>query len=124
MIINKTKRSKTGQIGESIAKKFLQKKGYKIIFQNFRTKYSEIDLIAEKKDMLVFIEVRTKTSEQFGSPEQTINKKKISRLIRAAQSYASNHKYLGSLRIDAVCVVFNPDYTLKRIAHYESITLS
>ncbi|MFH1061911.1 MAG: YraN family protein [Candidatus Omnitrophota bacterium] len=114
---------KTGLIGESIAKKFLQKKGYEIIEQNFRTKYSEMDLVVKKKDVLVFVEVRTKTNELFGSPEETINKNKINRLIRSAEAYAACNNYSGKMRIDAICIVLNPDDTPKRIAHYESITL-
>ncbi len=113
---------KTGMRGEIIAKKFLQKKGYKIVEQNFRTKYSEMDLVAKKNNVLVFVEVRTKTNEHFGSPEQTINKNKINRLVRSAQAYAAYNKYFGNFRIDAVCIILNPDSSPKRITHYESIT--
>ena len=112
----------TGLKGEAIARKFLQKKGYRIIKQNFRTKYSEIDLIAEDRNMLVFIEVRTKTNERFGCPEQTINKKKINRLIRSAEAYAAYNGYPGSFRIDAICVVLGQADSARRITHYKSIT--
>lgn len=122
MIENKNIRLKTGLIGESIAKAFLEKKGYKIIEQNLRTKYSEMDLIAKKNNALVFVEVRTKTNERFGSPEQTINKDKINRLIRSAHAYNAFNKYSGKFQIDAICIILNPDTSPKRITHYESIT--
>jgi len=122
MTLNKNNKSETGTIGESIAKRFLEKKGYKIIEQNFRTKYSEMDLIVNKKDVLVFIEVRTKTNDHFGSPEQTINKNKINRLIRSAQAYIAYKKYQGSFQIDAICIILNPDGSPQLINHYESIT--
>ncbi|MBU1086873.1 MAG: YraN family protein [Candidatus Omnitrophica bacterium] len=123
MTTSRINKSETGLIGEILAKKFLRKKGYTIIEQNFRTKYSEMDLVVKKKDVLVFVEVRTKTSEYFGSPEETINKHKINRLVRSAQAYISYNQYSGNARIDAICIVLNPDASPNRITHYESITL-
>lgn len=109
-----------GKIGEEIAKKFLEKQGYKIIEQNYRTKYAEIDLIAEKK-CLVFVEVRTKVGENFGTPEETINKKKMRKLKSNAIAYAAVKKWKGPFRIDAICIVLKPDYNVERLNHYESI---
>ncbi|MCK4520792.1 YraN family protein [Candidatus Parcubacteria bacterium] len=113
---------KIGRIGEEIARDYLEDKGYDIIEQNCKTRYSEIDLIAKKDDVLVFIEVRTKTSERFGSPEETINKEKIRRLIRSADAYSAIKRWKGQYRIDAVCVVLDQNHKLSRIQHYESIT--
>lgn len=110
-----------GKIGEEIAKKFLEKQGYKIIEQNYKTKYAEIDLVAKNKKCLIFIEVRTKKGENFGTPEETINKKKMRKLWGNAMAYAAIKKWSGSFRIDAVCVVLKPDYTVERLNHYESI---
>ncbi|MFH2137732.1 MAG: YraN family protein [Candidatus Omnitrophota bacterium] len=111
-----------GRRGESIAREYLEAKGYIILEHNFRNKYSEIDLIAKQKDILVFIEVRTKTSERFGTPEESINKNKIKRLIRSAQAYTAYKRYQDQSRIDAVCVVLGEDGHPERINHYESIT--
>lgn len=123
MTVSKINKSKTCLMGETIARKFLEKKGYTIVKQNFRTKYSEMDLIVKKKDILVFVEVRTKTNERFGSPEETINKNKIRRLVRSAEAYAAYNDYFGKSRLDAICIVLNPDDSPNRITHYESITL-
>ena len=111
-----------GRLGENIAKKYLQRRGYRMLDQNYRTPYAEIDLIAKHKDTLVFVEVRTKLSERFGTPEETINRDKIYRLIRNAQGYMTRKGYDKKCRIDAVCIVLDEDRNPKRIDHYENIT--
>lgn len=111
-----------GRIGENIARKHLESCGYKIIEQNYKTRYLEIDLIAHFKKNLVFFEVRTKTGEDFGRPEETIDKTKIKKLIKNTQVYAAMCGYQGSCQIDAICIVLNPDFTLNRLNHYENIT--
>lgn len=119
MIIAK---SETGRLGEQLAKEYLQKKGYKIIEQNYKTKYAEIDLVAKKGDKLVFVEVRTKGNEQFGTPEETINHKKKMKLIWNAKAYVAKKKYKGAYRIDAICIVLGENEKPKRISHHENIT--
>ncbi len=114
---------KTGQLGENLAKKHLMNKGFKIIDTNYRTKLSEIDLIAQFKDILVFIEVRTRTGDKFGMPEQSLIRKKINKVIKNAQMYMKYKGYTGQYRIDAVCVVLDKDKKLLRLNHYENITM-
>ncbi len=70
----------TGKRGEEIAKEYLEKKGYKIVERNYKTKYAEIDLVAKRKNELVFVEVRTKIGDYFGTPEETIDKRKLRKL--------------------------------------------
>jgi len=119
--------NKVGQIGEQLAKKFLEENGYKILEQNYRTRFAEIDLIAEKSEgffgenKLVFIEVRTKVGENFGSPEDTINRKKLFKVLWNAKSYTAFKKWNGSCRIDAVCIVLNRDMSVNRLTHHENI---
>ncbi len=110
-----------GQLGEEIAKEYLQKKGYKIIEHNYRTKYAEIDLITRKDSEFVFIEVRTKTNENFGTPEESLNRNKINRLIRNANAFASKENF-QKYRIDAICIVLDENNKPKRLNHYENIT--
>jgi len=110
-----------GKEGEEIAKKYLQNKGYIIIECNYKTKRAEIDIIAKYKNTLVFIEVRTKRYESYGTPEETINYKKRMRLKQNAAAYIHRRKYKGLYRIDAVCLVINENTELQRINHYESI---
>ena len=108
--------------GENIARSYLQSRGYDIIEQNYRTRYGEIDLIAGHRGILVFIEVRSRQSEQFGSPEATINRNKINKLIRNARSYMSRKRYDRSYRIDAVCIVLGEGKEPERINHYKNVT--
>ena len=119
----KTKNLEIGYLGEIIAKKYLQNKGYHIVEENYRNKYAEIDLIARNKSILIFVEVRTRSGEQFGTPEESIKRDKIKKLIRNAKAYAARKRYSKEYRIDAICIVLNERGEAKRIGHYENITL-
>ena len=110
------KRRETGALGEKFARNFLKKKGYRIRETNFRCHEGEIDIIAEKKDYLVFIEVRTKTSSSFGSPEESITYTKKEKLVASALSYMETHRNLPALwRIDFVAVELDKDGRAVRI---------
>ncbi len=101
----KMKRSDTGRLGEELARDFLKKRGFRILENNYRCPEGEIDIIAHHKDCLVFVEVRTKTSREFGSPEESITKAKKRRMIATAQHYRQSHdKTLPLCRIDFVAV--------------------
>ena len=111
----------TGKVGEEIAKKYLEEKGYKIVEQNYKTKYAEIDLVAKKGKELIFVEVRTKKGENYGTPEETIDKRKLRKIWGNARAYTAWKKWQGPYRVDAVCVVLRYDNTMERINHYENI---
>jgi len=110
-----------GRLGEKLASEYLKKKGYRILERNYRTRYAEIDLIAKHKNVLVIVEVRTKIGEQFGTPEETLNFRKLQKVKRNAEAYASRVKWKGLYRIDAVCVVLREDHRVQRLSHYEHI---
>ncbi len=112
---------KTGRIGEEIAREYLRKKGYKILEQNCRLKFGEIDLVAKDGKELVIVEVRSKKGEDFGSPEESLNHKKLRKLWFNAQGYACRVGWKGHFRVDAVCLVLKPDNTVKRLFHYSNI---
>lgn len=109
-----------GKIGEDLAREYLEGKGYKILEQNYKTKYAEIDLVAQKKD-LVFVEVRTKIGENFGTPEDTINKAKLQKVLWNAKTYTAFKNWQGPCRIDAICIVLKPDFSVQRLTHHENI---
>ena len=88
------KRRDTGILGEKIAREFLKKKGYRIIEANYRSPEGEIDIVAKHGDSLVFVEVRTKTSLEFGSPEESITPVKMERLKAIAAYYQQTHSNL------------------------------
>ncbi len=102
------KRRDTGILGEKLARGFLKKRGYHIKETNYRCPHGEIDIIARHKDYLVFIEVRTKRSLEFGSPEESITPTKAERLRTTAYYYQQTHDNLPPLwRIDVVAVELN-----------------
>ena len=99
------KRRNTGILGEKLAGDFLKKRGYHILETNYRCPEGEIDIIAGHKDSLVFIEVRTKRSLRFGTPEESITPTKREKLRTVAAHYQQTHDNLPSTwRIDVVAV--------------------
>lgn len=80
-------RQRLGQTGETLAALYLQKRGYRILEQNFRTRAGEIDIIAAIRDEVHFIEVKTRTSTSYGSPAEAVTRKKQVHLRRAAACY-------------------------------------
>jgi putative endonuclease len=115
-----------GERGENIAKKYLGSKGYKIIEQNFETKFGEIDLIAAMDKKLIFVEVKLKVCEDFGRPEEMINHHKLRQIestgIIYLQKFPEIDKYYCQKQIDAVCIVLGREGEIIRINHYENIT--
>jgi len=99
------KRKDTGILGEKVARDFLKKHGFRILEANYRCPEGEIDIVARQKDFLVFIEVRTKTSREFGSPEESITLAKKARMRATAAHYRQTHENLpSSWRLDVVAV--------------------
>lgn len=97
-----------GNRGEEIAAKYLADKGYEIIRRNFRIRGGEIDIIAIDDGVLAFVEVKTRTSNQFGTGLEAIGFYKLKALIRTSQIYKATHSNLPELmRIDAVVVMLN-----------------
>jgi putative endonuclease len=115
------KRRDTGLTGERVACDFLGKNGYHIIEKNYRCPGGEIDIIARQEDTLVFIEVRTKKSVQFGSPEESITPVKMERLRTVAAHYGQNHDNLPALwRIDVVAIQMDRRDRVTRIEIIEN----
>jgi putative endonuclease len=115
------KRQELGFIGDKLARDFLKKKGYKMLETNYRCREGEIDIVARKKDYLVFIEVRTKASAGFGSPEESVTASKKEKLISSALTYMSEHKDLPEFwRIDFVAVELSPNGKATRIEVIEN----
>ena len=114
-------RRDVGILGEKLAANFLKRKGYSIREINFRCKQGEIDIVSEKNDYLVFVEVRTKTSNDFGIPEESITRAKKEKLIASALTYITTHHHLPVLwRIDFVAVELSPKGKATRIELFEN----
>jgi putative endonuclease len=109
-------RQEVGKLGEKAARKFLKKRGFRIRETGFRCPHGEIDIVAQQKDYLVFVEVRTKTSLDFGTPEESITQAKKKKLIASALTYTSTHEKLPALwRIDVVAIELDDKGKTKRI---------
>lgn len=116
-----TDRKRTGDAGEKIAAEFLINHGYTILDTNFRCQYGEVDIVAEHENCLVFVEVRTKKSLAFGTPEESITQPKKEKLILTAQTYVQEHDDTPSdWRIDVVAIELNKDNSVSRIEQIES----
>jgi putative endonuclease len=115
------KRRDTGILGERLAQDFLKKRSYRILETNYRCPQGEIDIVARHKEFLVFIEVRTKTSLEFGSPEESITQTKKAKIKASAAHYQQTHKNLPQLwRIDMVAVELDQKGKLSRIELIEN----
>lgn len=101
-------RKQLGNDSESLAGRFLVQKGYKIVESNFSCKRGEIDLIVRKENFLVFVEVRSKTSVQYGQPLETVNAKKQEKIRKTAEYYLYVHPELAELycRFDVISVLW------------------
>ena len=111
--------SKTAEIGakgESLAAKYLMEKGYEILERNYRYKHAEIDIIAKKGQLVVFIEVKTRTKANFGFPEDSVDDKKAAKVIEGAEQYVLENDWRGDIRFDIVSIIMETD---KSVQHFE-----
>ncbi len=115
------KRQATGKLGEKIAAEFLKKNGYEILEKNYRCSDGEIDIIAKYQNILVFIEVRTRSSRRFGTPEESITPHKKEKLRILAERYYQEHQGLpANWRIDVVAIEMGQGGRVKRIEIIEN----
>ena len=128
----KTEKRRKGDIGEEVTCKYLEKGGYKIIERNYLKPWGEIDIIAEKGNILIFIEVKsvsceigTTVSREKIRPEENFHAGKLKRLHRAIQTYLLQHKIPESMawQIDLACVYLNFDTKKARVELMENIVL-
>lgn len=101
-------RRATGKRGEDLAADYLTQQGLVVVERNYRCQWGEIDIICRQGALLVFVEVRSKTSDRYGTPEESINRVKISRIRKTAMEYLNNHPEgrSGKLRFDFIAVTF------------------
>ena len=112
-----------GVLGEELACKYLVRKGYKIIERNFRKKYQEIDIIATHGSTLVFIEVKTRRSNAFGSAVESVTPWKLRHLVRLSEYYKQLHPKLpDDMRIDLLAVTLTSSNGIETIEHLENIS--
>ena len=94
-----------GKKGEDIAARFLAGKGYNIVERNWRTGRDEIDIIAYDRDTLVIVEVKTRSTDFFGEPEEAVTEKKQKFLVRAAEEYVNQKEIDSEIRFDIISII-------------------
>lgn len=108
VILEMAHHNDTGRSGEKLAVEYLINEGYNILEQNWRHHKCEVDLIAWKGEVLHFVEVKTRTTEDFGLPEEKVNKKKISNLLKAASEYIYQHPEWKRIQLDILSIKMLP----------------
>jgi putative endonuclease len=96
-----------GQNGEEVAKSYLEFLGYHCLHSNWRIGKLEVDLIMDDGEAVVFVEVKTRSSEKFGMPEESIDDEKKLKLVNAADAYMRNLKWEIPARFDIVSIIRN-----------------
>ena len=98
------KHNELGALGEALAVEFLQKNKYKIVERNWRFKKAEVDIIAQKNNVLAIVEVKTRSSNYFGNPQDFVNQKKIKLLVEAVNEYVNAKNLDVEVRFDIVAI--------------------
>ena len=106
-----------GDYGERLASQYLEQKGYTIISSNWHCRFGEIDIIAKDGEVLVFVEVKTRSYDYFGAPQDLVSEKKETLLVDAANRYMEKIGHDWEIRFDIIGILM-PDenrYTIKHL---------
>lgn len=111
-----------GSWGEEQAVHFLLCNGYRVIERNFKVWEGEIDIVTERNGSIVFVEVKTRSSDRFGRPEESLSKRKQLRLYRAGCRYLELNSLLDEpFQFDLIAIECTPSRKIERFNHYEDI---
>jgi putative endonuclease len=114
-----------GEFGERVAALHLEAKGFRVVGTNIRLLGGEIDLIACNESTTVFVEVRTRRGERYGTPEESISARKASKLLSVAAEYLERHAELPqAARIDLVAIAMDAGGLVQRVTHLEDVLSS
>jgi putative endonuclease len=104
--------NKLGADGETLALRYLIAKNYTIHATNWRWHKAEVDIIAQKDKTLVFVEVKTRSSDGFSKPEEAVNQKKQSLLIEAAEAFCDENNIDLEIRFDIIAIIHQANKTI------------
>jgi len=109
MVMKGDGRIQTGKRGEEFAVAYLKKNGYRIIERNYKCHYGEIDIVAKEGNTVVFVEVKSRKSEDFGDPQTAVGWEKQKKISRVALAYLKEkHRYPCDARFDVVAIKMMP----------------
>jgi len=118
----KTLKKIIGDFGEDLAVKYLAQKGYRILDRNVKIGYQEIDIVARFDQKIVFIEVKTKTSNAFGCADEAITSRQIKNLKKALSIYLYKHRYSqNNIGLDLFAIDIDKFKKTAKIKHYKDI---
>ena len=106
-----SKHNEVGKFGEELAVDFLLQKGYQILETNWRFQKAEIDIIVQKATTIAAVEVKTRSTNEFGDPQDFVNKKKITLLTKAMDEYVNRNDLDVEVRFDVVAITLNDQKT-------------
>ena len=110
---------RVGRWGEQAAADHLEKQGYQILARNVRTAHGEVDVIARQQNVLVFVEVKTRSSNRYGYPEYSVSPKKRMHLLSSAEKYILEHPEFQTWRVDVIAV--EGESGDAKIVHFENV---
>lgn len=110
--------TKKGKEGEKLAAAYLENAGYEVLEYNYRYKRGEIDLVVKKDNLLVFVEVKSRSSSDFGNPEDAVSINKAEMVITTAENYIIEKKWDGPIRFDIISI-HTQKYLPPAIHHFE-----
>lgn len=112
-------RKEIGARGEALAEQHLLAGGYAIRHKNWRSGHGELDIVAEREGVIVFVEVRARTSHAFGAPEETLTPRKKAKLMETAQAYLREFDLDDALcRVDVIAIDLDHHMRVVRLAHF------
>ena len=117
----KTARQRVGDWGEALAAKYLREQGYVILTQNWRHGHGELDIVAQRAEILTIVEVRTRRNDKFGRGEESITLSKRLNLLKTSQAYVQMLVPLDTelqWQIDVIVIQLGPNNTIESLMHF------
>jgi len=105
-----------GKNGEAEALAYLKKHGYHIRHTNWHFQKEEIDIVAEKNNRLIFVEVKTRTGDGYGLPQDFVSRKQQKFLIRAANAYIDTYDIALEAQFDIIAITLKPEFRLEHLS--------
>jgi putative endonuclease len=117
-----TYQQRIGELGEGLAADYLRSEGFNLLERNYHSRYGEIDLVAEKDHCIVFVEVKTRTSQTFGLPEESVTPEKLARIFDTALFWMQEHPDKpDDWRVDVISILLNQNLETQDIQHFISV---